>query len=181
MRIANITHGPELGLLIQHSMTPILHHSVFSSDHLIRSHQHVGRDRDANLLSGLEIDDQLELRRLLHGQIGRLRALQEYVDVCSSAPPQVNEIRSVVHDAAVLGPLRGLAHGGQSVLRRKLHKSLTVKQCEAPLNKNDRVELLFSHPSIGALKLIRISYLYGLNFHAQLTGRSLCLSHFVLV
>ena len=34
----------------------------------IRSRQHVRWNRKADLLSGLQIDDQLELRRLLNGQ-----------------------------------------------------------------------------------------------------------------
>jgi hypothetical protein len=52
-----------------------LFHSLPSSgllptllDHPIRSRQHVRRDRDADLLCGLKIDHQLELRLLLHGR-----------------------------------------------------------------------------------------------------------------
>ena len=50
-----------------------------SLNHLIRSHQHVWRNRQADLLSGLEIDHQLKLRRLLHREIGRLGALEDSV------------------------------------------------------------------------------------------------------
>ena len=42
-----------LNALFQHSMTPLLHHSVFSFDHLVRSRQQVGRNRQANLFRGL--------------------------------------------------------------------------------------------------------------------------------
>ena len=35
------------------------------SDHFIRPHQHVRRNRQADLLGGFQIDDELELRRLL--------------------------------------------------------------------------------------------------------------------
>ena len=44
-------------------------------DHLIRPRQHVRRDSESDLLRGLEIDDELELRRLLDGDVGRLGAL----------------------------------------------------------------------------------------------------------
>jgi hypothetical protein len=54
-------------------------------DHLIRSHQHVGRNRQADLLRRLEIYHQLELRRPLHRQIGRLGAFKDFVDVEGSA------------------------------------------------------------------------------------------------
>src|SRR4026208_2214768 len=56
--------------LPQHSMTPPLHHSMCSSDHLVCSRQSVRRDRQADLFRRLEIDHKLELGRLLHGKIG---------------------------------------------------------------------------------------------------------------
>ena len=42
-----------------------------SSNHLIRPRQHIRWDRQADLLGGFEVDDELELRRLLDRQIGR--------------------------------------------------------------------------------------------------------------
>jgi hypothetical protein len=50
-------------------------HSIlapFSFDHPVRPRQHVGRDREADLLGCLQIDNQLKFRWLLHGQVGRL-------------------------------------------------------------------------------------------------------------
>jgi hypothetical protein len=42
----------------------------------IRPHQHVGRNRQADLLRGFQIDDELEVYRLLHGQVGGLGAFE---------------------------------------------------------------------------------------------------------
>ena len=39
------------------------------------------RDRQAEGLRGLEVDEQLELGRLLHGQVGGLGAIQDSVDM----------------------------------------------------------------------------------------------------
>jgi len=50
------------------------------SDHFVRSRQHIRRDRETDLLRGLEIDDELKLRRLLHGQIGWLGTFQNLVN-----------------------------------------------------------------------------------------------------
>ena len=47
-------------------------YSALSSNDLIRPRQHVGRYRQADLFGGFQIDDELELRRLLHGKIGGL-------------------------------------------------------------------------------------------------------------
>ena len=53
----------------------------FSLDHLVRSRQHVGRNREADLLCSLEIDHQLKLCRLLDGQIGGFCAFEDFVNV----------------------------------------------------------------------------------------------------
>ena len=43
-------------------------------NHLIRPRQHIRRNRQADLLGGLEIDEELKLRRLLDGNVGGLGA-----------------------------------------------------------------------------------------------------------
>jgi hypothetical protein len=59
---------------------------VFLLNHLVRSRQYVGRNREAEVFSGFEVDDKIELRRLLDGEIGGLCPLQEFTDVGGGAP-----------------------------------------------------------------------------------------------
>src|SRR5262245_14164368 len=47
---------------------------------VIRPLEQGGRDLQAERLGGFQIDDQLELRRSLHGQVGGLRTFQDSVD-----------------------------------------------------------------------------------------------------
>ena len=49
----------------------LLRYSELSFDDFIRPHQHVRRNRYTDLLSRLEIDDELKLRRLLEGEYPR--------------------------------------------------------------------------------------------------------------
>ena len=65
-------------------------HLLFN--HLIRPRQHIRRNRQADLLRGFQIDDQLELCRLLDGQIGGLGAFQNLVHIRSGAAGQVGEV-----------------------------------------------------------------------------------------
>ena len=47
------------------------------------------RDGQAERLSGLEVDDQLEGRGLFHWQVSGLGALEDFINVDRGAPPQV--------------------------------------------------------------------------------------------
>jgi hypothetical protein len=59
---------------------------AFSSPNdFVRSCQHVGWNRQAKCLRGLQIDYELELRRLLHWQLGRLGTFKNSVDVVCGA------------------------------------------------------------------------------------------------
>src|SRR5262245_9317500 len=60
----------------------------FSLNYLVRSCQHVGRYYEIDLFSCLQIDDELKFRGLLDGEIRRLGAFQDLVDVDRSALPQ---------------------------------------------------------------------------------------------
>src|SRR5262245_36565036 len=52
-------------------------------DHLVRPRQQRRRDGQSESLGGLQVDDQLELRRLLDGKLARLGALEDLVYVGS--------------------------------------------------------------------------------------------------
>jgi hypothetical protein len=47
-----------------------------SLDHAVRAEKHRLRNRDAEGVGGLEVDDQLGLRRLFDGQVAGLRTLR---------------------------------------------------------------------------------------------------------
>jgi len=79
-------------------------------DHLIRPREHLLRNRHADLLRRLEIDHQLEFRRLLHRQFGGLGSLQDSVHVICDSPVAVRAVRPVLHEPAVIYSISGLVH-----------------------------------------------------------------------
>src|SRR6266511_3823371 len=74
-------------------------------DDLIRPLQHRLRDGQAERLCGLQVDDQLVLCRLLHGQIARLGPFENLVHVGGGAPDLVVKVDRVGHEAAHLDKL----------------------------------------------------------------------------
>src|SRR5262245_58781583 len=71
-------------------------------DDLVRPRQHRRRDREVEGLRGFEVDDQLERRRLQHGQIGGLGALQDLASVEAGLPIRVHQAGCVAHQATSL-------------------------------------------------------------------------------
>src|ERR1700688_4901916 len=68
-----------------------------SLDHLIRAQQQRLRDRDAERLRGLEVDDEFKLGGLLDGKVPGLGALENLVDVCSDKAIEFSKHWSVSH------------------------------------------------------------------------------------
>jgi hypothetical protein len=60
-------------------------------DHLVGEQKERFRDREPKCFRGLEVDSQVELGRLLHGQVGGRRALQNLVHVAGSASEQIGQ------------------------------------------------------------------------------------------
>src|SRR6185503_13303648 len=63
-----------------------------SLDHLVRAQQHRSGDGEAELLSGFQIDHQLELGRQLHRKISRIGTLENLIHVGGGASEQVGTV-----------------------------------------------------------------------------------------
>jgi hypothetical protein len=73
---------------------PLLHAGLSRRllDHLIRPHQHVGRNCQSYLLGRLQVDYQLERCWLFNEKVGRLGTLENHIHVSSGAPVQVGKL-----------------------------------------------------------------------------------------
>src|SRR5215475_5746422 len=70
---------------------------ALSLDHLIRPCQYIRRNRQADLLRRFQIDDELELLRLLHRQLGGFGSFENFVYISSCATVQVGQVHTVGH------------------------------------------------------------------------------------
>src|SRR5262245_6696471 len=72
----------------------------FSLDHFVGPRLEKPRHLEPESLRSLEIDDQLELRRLLHRQISRLRAIENSIYILGRAAKMIIPVEAVGYQAA---------------------------------------------------------------------------------
>jgi hypothetical protein len=102
-------------------------------DHLIGQEEQRWRHRDPQYLGGLQVNDQLELRRLLHRQVGGLGTLQDLVHIRRPAPVPVRRARPLADEAAGLHILPCLVHGQQVAHGRECRElSAVLKEYGVP-------------------------------------------------
>src|SRR5689334_14478547 len=75
---------------------PKIEHAT-SSYNSIGSRQYIGGNRETDLIGCLEIDDEFKLRGLLHRQVSRFGAFQDFVYVVSRSAEQVIVVHPVEH------------------------------------------------------------------------------------
>src|SRR5215204_3356174 len=84
---------------------------ILSFDHLIRSREERGRDREAEGLCRPEVYNQLNLGCLLYRQVSRLAALQNLANVVPYLPVCVVEPGAITNQAACGNELAQEEHG----------------------------------------------------------------------
>src|SRR5438094_322230 len=113
-----------------------------SLDHFIRSREQVDWNCQANLFCRLEVYDKLKLRCLLHRQISRFGTFQDLVHVNSRAPIEVDVVRSIGHEAALIDILLLWVNSRELVFAGKLDDPLSFGEKGASGDHRNRVDLL---------------------------------------
>src|SRR5215813_6212752 len=90
-------------------------------DRVVGLEQQCLRNGDPEDFSRLEVDDQLELRWPLDGEIARLRTFQDLVHECRRAPMDLVDVRAIRHEAAGAWELTKAVQRGQALLRGQCH------------------------------------------------------------
>src|SRR5207245_2196042 len=124
-------------------LAALVEHGLF--DHLVRSQQQRRRDRQAERLRRLEVDDQLELRRLLDGKVGGLGASKDLVYVTGDTAIEFSKHRSVSHQPSSSRDLAPFVHRCDASSRGHFNDPL-VLSIEAREGGNEEgIDLFLGH------------------------------------
>src|SRR5262245_39269849 len=88
--------------------------------HSIRSCQHIRRNRQADLLGGFQVDNELKFLRLLHRQVGSLGAFQNLVYIGGGPAIQVGIAHAVEHEPPVFHIFWPVVYRRESALYREV-------------------------------------------------------------
>src|SRR5882724_10745435 len=113
-----------------------------SAYHLVRLEEQGRRKRQAEGTGGLEVDDQLELHGLLHGEVHGLGALQDLVHVGGGTPVEVRKAWAIGQETSAR-PVRcsawALVLMPSSPTQARI-TSLRAASAPAPRDPRDRMD-----------------------------------------
>src|SRR4030095_11682521 len=148
---------------------------------LIRPRQQRRRDRQAEGLGSLEVDNQLVLDRLLDRKIARPSALENLVHVGSGASIQFRNARSISHEAARLRLFPEPVDSWEPVLGGEGRDLRSLRTEHRIAQDEDAVRAVAAHRHKRRLDLGRSACFQDLKLYPKRPGCALRLSQYVAV
>src|SRR5262249_16227331 len=128
-------------------------------------------------LGGLEVDDKLELRGLLDGQVGGLRALEDLAHEGGAAPPEISQARPVRDEAPGLCILPSAVCCWQTTPRCQFCEPRSVELKHGVWHNDECPYALFGHRRECAVELGGTAGLQELQLQSQRPGGALHVSY----
>src|SRR5215510_9324095 len=147
-----------------------------SFDDLVGASEQCRRHINAERFRGLEVDQQLELGRSLHRQVGRLLAFKDAVDVAGSAAELVEEIGPIGHKAAGVDEKAVPVNCWQFMAgRQREDKIAVIYRCRARHRYQTAIRRAGENHD-RALDLAGVSHIDRDHFHTKWTAAKLLIA-----
>src|SRR5262249_47086525 len=161
-RARRSTGAPERRLECVEERHPALVEHALLNDLVCPQQDGLG-NRQPEVSGCLQIDDQLELRWVLDGQIRGLRAFENLVHVRGRPPEVVWKAHPVGHEPTSVDPRLPLVHRGQAIPGHKVHDLSPVGLEHQVLQHQQCAESFSGHCRKSPVQLIGIGHADGLN------------------
>src|SRR5262249_39738173 len=129
--------------------------SATSLNNLVRTLQYRLWDREAKCLGRLEVDHELEFRRLLDREVGWPRTLEDLIHVNPGAPPLIRQAWPVRHQASGLHILPGTICGRQAAPCCEVCEPCAMENEQRVRHDEEGPGALFRHRRECAVELVR--------------------------
>src|SRR5262249_43640793 len=144
-----------------------------SLDNLVRSRQHIRRNREADQLGCFQIDDELELRRLLYGKVGRLGSLQDFVDQSGGVSAIGTGARPVRHKTTAVHKISPSIYRRQPIISRKVDDSFLTGNSRRAQRHRESDAPRLSRRFERTLVFVGATYLHRIDLQTQFSCREL--------
>src|SRR5215470_1826900 len=144
-----------------------------SLDHFIRPRQERWRDREAERLGCLQVDDEPERRSLLNWNLADIRAAQDLVDDVSSLPNSIVEVVSVCHEATPRRKGVDLRDSREPEFQGEVDQRLEVSADKGVTNDDDSLSPLRMNRRKRFVEFISVDDADSLKANAQSLGSGL--------
>src|SRR5262249_5594006 len=141
-------------------------------DSLIRPKQERLRNRQAEGFCGLQINDQLELRRLLDGQVAGFGTFEDLVHIGGRTPLHLGRINSIGHESAWLNKHPELIDSGNPMSGRKIDDGLSMHEHKGWRHHHHTLVVILLHAEKSRRQVLRAAHDERMNLYAEAPSRA---------
>src|SRR6516225_2940972 len=151
-----------------------------SFDHLVGAADERQRDGQPERSRGLEIDDQLDFRRLLDRQVARLLALEDAADINPGLTIHVRKAAIIAHQAPGRGEFAKLKDRGHAMTHRQRGEMFAAADEQSVGADHETAGLEFEQSGEGGVEIALAAGIENRNVQSQCARRLLKTSRFDL-